>query len=97
MTVVVEKVAIAWDDISAVTIQHSWQKLLPMSSPAHDPASNSTPKNPTSVNGSTTNNTPNDDSLSDDLSCSDCIQDFAKHGHHLIEAEINGLQQMLTT
>ena len=47
--------------------------------------------NPTSVNGSTTNNTPNDDSLSDDISCSDFIQDFAKLGHHLhvTKADIN--------
>ena len=63
--------------------------LLPMPSPAHDPASNSTSNNPTSVNGSTTNNTPNDDSLSDDLSCSDFIEDFAKLGHHFTEADIN--------
>ena len=60
-----------------------------MPSPAHDPASNSTPNNPTGVNGSTTNNTPNDDSLSDAISCSDFTEDFAKLGHPLTEAEIN--------
>ena len=62
-----------------------------MPSPAHDPSSNSTPNYPTSVNGSTTNNTPNDDSLSDDISCSDFIENFAKLGHHLhvTEADIN--------
>ena len=62
---------------------------MSMPSLAHDPASNSTPNNPTSVNGSTTNNTHNDDSLSDDLSCSDFTEDLAKLGHHLTEAKIN--------
>ena len=39
MKVVIEKVAVSWDEISAATIRKSWRKLIPLDDPVESSVS----------------------------------------------------------